>query len=357
MLSLLACFGAQPPCTKASIQVYSKLAGTFLGSIQRPCVKNVDAYSVLRKLQDQVATWLCHPKMQPRYLALFVGRSRLTSPDFPFVYHLGVKSSRKVLDVLSKALQIDALWDEDLAHTKIRLAAKDVDVAHRGNSLTTYRLRNFRGLPDELLPLELEAFTFHADIHEITAHYKARRLGRINLFPDLKRLNLGSLLDFDFEQTSKTKRLTFLRVCLPTLGKDVGLMLGLQTLSVKTSNVGCIPTTIGLLTRLTRLVLLGGFTQTIPPEVGNLVELKKLTIQNTRLSGSIPSELCQLTNLEQLKLASNPHLEGSLPDEFCNLKLLSNLVLHDTPVKTNGLLDGWQHHLVSPLESYWTRQV
>ena len=134
-------------------------------------------------------------------------------------------------------------------------------------------------------------------------------------------------------------------------------MLGLQTLSVKTSNVGCIPTTIGLLTRLTRLVLLGGFTQTIPPEVGNLVELKKLTIQNTRLSGSIPSELCQLTNLEQLKLASNPHLEGSLPDEFCNLKLLSNLVLHDTPVKTNGLLDGWQHHLVSPLESYWTRQV
>ena len=358
MLSLLACFGCQPCKTfETSIQLYSKLGGIFLGVIQRPCLKHEDAYLVLRKLQDQVATWLRHPKMPPRYLALFVGTLRLTSPDFPFVYHLGVKSSRKVLDSLGKALWIDALWDEDLVHTKIRLAAKDVDVAHCGNSLTTYRLRNFGGLPDELLPLELEAFRFHADIHEITAHHKARRLGRINLFPDLKRLNLGSLLDFDFEQTSKTKRLTFLRVCLPTLGKDVGLMLGLQTLSVKTSNVGCIPTTIGLLTRLTRLVLMGGFTQTIPPEVGNLVELKKLTIQNTKLSGSIPSELCKLTKLSSLELSHNFRLEGSLPEEFCNLKLLSCLNLHDTPVETNGFLHGWRHHKISKSESFWERQV
>ena len=362
MLSLLACFGSPPStCNKTcetTIQVYSKLGGMFLGAIQRPCVANKDAYSVLRKLQDTIATWLCHPKMPPRYLALFVGTSRLTSPDFPFVDQLDAESSQQVLDVLSKALRIEAMWDDNLERAKERLSSKN-SVHHFGNSLTIHKgyMGNFGGLPDELLTLELEAFRFHADIHEITAHRSARRLGRTNLFPDLERLYRDGVLDFDFEQASKSKRLTFLNVCLPTLGKDVGLMLGLQTLSVKTSNVGCIPTTIGLLTRLTRLVLMGGFTQTIPPEVGNLVELKKLTIQNTKLSGSIPSELCKLTKLSSLELSHNFRLEGSLPEEFCNLKLLSCLNLHDTPVETNGFLHGWRHHKISKSESFWERQV
>ena len=345
MLSLVACFGFTPCKTfETSIQVYSKLGGTFLGAIQRPCLKEVDAYSVLRKFQDQVATWLQHPKMPPRYLALFVGSTRLTSPDFPFVDHLDSKSSQQVLDVLSKALWIEAMWDEDLTCAKERLSSKAVRVDRFGNSLAIYK--GYRGhrvnnvsLPDELLMLELEAFSFRADIHEITAHRSARRLGRTDMFPDLKRLSLVSLLDFDFEQASKSKRLTFLRVDLPVLDKDVGLMLGLQTLDVQVDS-GCIPDSIGLLTGLTDLTL-KGFHGNIPSRLGDLVELKKLAIQNTKLSGNIPSELCRLTNLSTLLLQNNPQLKGSLPKEFNNLSLLDVVCFNGSPINTKRGLDGW----------------
>jgi hypothetical protein len=353
MLSLLACFGAQTPCTKALIQVYSKLGGTFLGSIQRPCEKHEDAYSVLRKLQDQVATWLFHPKMPPRYLVLFVGTSRLTSPDFPFVDQVDTKSSQQVIDLLGKALRIEATWDEDPTRAKDRLASKGLGVSVSGHKLSLFREEDID--LKELLPMEVEAFTFGDTIHDVYVYSGAATLGCIHSFPHLERLSAGRLNEVDFKRLAQVKTLTNLDICTTCLTDDVGLMTNLKALSCVTSELGCIPTTIGLLTRLTSLLLQGSFTRTIPSEVGNLVELSTLTINGTNVSGSIPSEVCQLTKLTKLDLAWNPRLEGSLPDEFRNLKLLTILNLQKTPVKTNGALHGWRHH--QEYESYWTRQV
>jgi Leucine-rich repeat (LRR) protein len=359
MLSLLVWFGALPkPTFETSIKVYSKLGGIFLGSIQRPCLKEeVDAYSVLRKLQDQVATWLCHPKMPPRYLALFVGTSRLTSPDFPFVDHLDAKSSQQVLDVLIQTLRIDAIWDEDLSCAKSRLASKGLRVSVEEHKLSI--LRDVHGIDlQELLSMEVEAYTFGVTIRKVWTNFHAEKLGCLHLFPHLEKLSCGGCIEeVDFKRLAQVKTLTDLDTGTTCLNEDVGLMTSLKALSVHVHDVGCIPTTIGLLTRLTDLWLMGAFAQTIPSEVGNLVELSTLTINGTNVSGSIPSEVCQLTKLTKLDLSLNPRLEGSLPDEFCNLKLLSFLNLHDTHVETNGLLYGWEHHSVSHLESYWTRQV
>ena len=166
MLSLLGWFGALPPSTcETSIKVYSKLGGIFLGAIQRPCSKNVDAYSVLRKLQDQVATWLFHPKMPPRYLVLFVGTLRLTSPDFPFVDQVDAKSSQQVLDLLGKALRIEATRDEDPTRAKDRLASKGLEVIVSGHKLSLFRWDG--EYLKELLPMEVEAFTFGDTIHDV----------------------------------------------------------------------------------------------------------------------------------------------------------------------------------------------
>ena len=360
MLSLLVWFGALPkPTFETSIKVYSKLGGIFLGSIQRPCLKEeVDAYSVLRKLQDQVATWLCHPKMPPRYLALFVGTSRLTSPDFPFVDHLDAKSSQQVLDVLIQTLRIDAIWDEDLSCAKSRLASKGLRVSVEEHKLSI--LRDVHGIDlQELLSMEVEAYTFGVTIRKVWTNFHAEKLGCLHLFPHLEKLSCGGCIEeVDFKRLAQVKTLTDLDTGTTCLNEDVGLMTSLKALSVHVHDVGCIPTTIGLLTRLTHLVLGGrGFTQTIPSELGKLGELSYLGIAATNVSGSIPSELCRLTKLENLALPWNGHLGGSLPNEFCNLKLLTFLNLHVTPVETNGCLHGWRHHAISNSESYWTRKV
>ena len=355
MLSLLACFGAQPPCTKAFIQVYSKLGGMFLGSIQRPCLKKeVDAYSVLREFQDRIATWLCHPKMPPRYLVLFVGTLRLTSPDFPFVDQVDAKSSRKVLGVLGKALRIEAMWDEHFERAKERLASKRLRFVVSGHRLSFAREDGV--YLKELLPMEVEVFTFGDTIQTVHVHPDAQRLGCIHLFPNLQELSCGGyLIEVDFKRLAQVKTLTNLDISTTCLTDDVGLMTGLKSVSFATSDVGCIPTKIGLLTRLTTLWLRGAFTQTIPSEVGNLVELSTLTIMGTDVSGSIPSELCRLTKLTKLDLSWNSRLEGSLPEEFCNLGLLSSFVLYKTPVDTKDFLEGWQHY--QEHESFWERQV
>ncbi len=67
-----------------------------------------------------------------------------------------------------------------------------------------------------------------------------------------------------------------------------------------------------------------GLGGSIPPEVGQLVNLDTLDLGSNELSGSIPPELGQLGNLEYLSLSNN-QLSGFVPAELgqlTNLKVL-----------------------------------
>jgi len=65
---------------------------------------------------------------------------------------------------------------------------------------------------------------------------------------------------------------------------------------------------------------------TIPPEIGNLTNLQELTLSRNQLSGPIPPEIGNLTNLTKLDLSSN-QLSGAIPPEMGNLDNLQTLVL------------------------------
>ena len=85
---------------------------------------------------------------------------------------------------------------------------------------------------------------------------------------------------------------------------------------------GELPVELGNLTNLTRLNLWGNpLSGSIPTELGNLTNLTYLGLQKTELSGSVPVELSNLTNLTQLWLGENK-LSGSLPQSLTELTKL-----------------------------------
>ena len=65
----------------------------------------------------------------------------------------------------------------------------------------------------------------------------------------------------------------------------------------------------------------------IPPELGQLTNLAKLYLNNNSLAGPIPPELGNLTNLMWLDLSSNK-LTGAIPPELAQLTRLLRLDIH-----------------------------
>jgi hypothetical protein len=92
---------------------------------------------------------------------------------------------------------------------------------------------------------------------------------------------------------------------------------------------GSIPPEIGNLTNLSELLLYNNqLTGSIPPEIGNLTNLEYLYLGYNQLTGTIPSEIGNLTNLEYLYLGYN-QLTGTIPSEIGNLTNLTFLRLDD----------------------------
>ncbi len=97
--------------------------------------------------------------------------------------------------------------------------------------------------------------------------------------------------------------------------------------------VGLIPPELGELSELRDLDLsYNGFFGTIPAQVSQLTELTRLHLGHNRLAGPIPTHLARLTNLQELLLFLNK-FTGSIPHEFSRLTALEYLHLDGNQLK------------------------
>ena len=80
------------------------------------------------------------------------------------------------------------------------------------------------------------------------------------------------------------------------------------------------------LRRVTWIALEKNLTGTIPAELSNLTELDKLALPNNQLTAGIPSDLGGLSKLTELNLSNN-RLSGNIPPELGNLARLKGMTL------------------------------
>ena len=121
-----------------------------------------------------------------------------------------------------------------------------------------------------------------------------------------------------------------------TIPEAIDTLSELQNLNLSYNAFDAQPIPAGI-TRLTNLAQLqlshvgyygnrGGFTGTIPREIGNLTKLTVLSLPNGSLEGTIPSSIYALGDLQYLELQNN-QLSGKIPENIGNFTKLKMLVL------------------------------
>jgi len=78
-----------------------------------------------------------------------------------------------------------------------------------------------------------------------------------------------------------------------------------------------------------RYLYIGGTNSSgpLPPEIGNLTDLRILQISNNGLTGTLPPQVANWTKLEYLDISKN-ELTGTIPAAWNNLTGLTNLFSH-----------------------------
>ncbi|EPS66877.1 hypothetical protein M569_07899 [Genlisea aurea] len=96
------------------------------------------------------------------------------------------------------------------------------------------------------------------------------------------------------------------------------------------AGIGSLPPDIGRLSgTLTEIVLLNsGLSGVLPAEIGQLTELTVLDVSFNNLTGTLPESIGNLARLEQLNVGHN-RLSGDIPESICLLPNLQNFTYSD----------------------------
>lgn len=156
-------------------------------------------------------------------------------------------------------------------------------------------------------------------------------LSLLKFFNCSANAGLGGTIPTSLGSLTKLERLVLgtnqFTGAIPT---SLGNLTALTTLYLSDNQLtGSIPAELGKLTQLQTLYLSGNqLTGTIPEQLGKLTQIKRLGVANNQLSGTVPTSLSALTQAEYLYLDQN-RLTGPMPDIFSSFAHLTELTLND----------------------------
>ena len=130
---------------------------------------------------------------------------------------------------------------------------------------------------------------------------------------------------------------------------ELGQLEYLENFSIDSNQLtGEIPPWVVQLHNLVELGLSDNqLTGEIPPELSRLTKLMWLRLDKNRLTGSIPPDLGDLTKLSLLLLSENKALTGPIPVELTNLSNLGRLSMFGTQlcVPSGEVFDDWLRNI------------
>mmetsp|Transcript_13568 Transcript_13568/g.38164 ORF Transcript_13568/g.38164 Transcript_13568/m.38164 type:complete len:1360 (-) Transcript_13568:377-4456(-) len=126
-----------------------------------------------------------------------------------------------------------------------------------------------------------------------------------------------------------------------TVSTSIGLLTSLTTILLDGNSLtGKIPSEIGLLSSLETLRLgENTLSDQIPTEIGLLSSLQETILGYNLFTGTIPSEIGKLTASKVFKLNYAPHVVGTIPTEICMLKSLEELRLDSNDLRGHLLTE------------------
>ena len=346
--NLSASFRTTSRLAPNKLRVFARLNNKCLGVVDNCFAQGgvtwEESYRALRDLQDQVALLLKHEYLSPRYLVVYVGDVRLTKPDFPYVDKLDWDVGTQVRDALEDAQSVGVMYFIDQSCAEASLKARNLCASFQTStsSLLVDRRTSF-GVTQPVLALpELDVWAFGGSVQKLRFDFKAVKLGTLEYFPHLKCLDMFDpckVTEVNFKSLATTcKMLAKLYVRLEASQRaldGIGELRNLTDLGMDIftprDRLCCltIPPEVWNLVKLTRMFIRGKVYGAIPKEIGQLTDLKRLSLHHTHLSGLLPTELGLLTNLEYLNLERNPELRGSIPHTL----LLTPMFLSGTPIE------------------------
>lgn len=164
------------------------------------------------------------------------------------------------------------------------------------------------------------------------------RVNNNNLRDDLEKMyQFTSLVNLDLSSNQ----------FYGTISTEIGLLRQIRYLFLSNNTLtGFIPTEIGKLSRLDYFSTEQNpkMNGTLPMEVGNMVSLNELRLENSGLHGTIPTEVGELREIQKLILENN-RFSGNIPDSIYELNSLKRLYLGKN--RLNGTLAHKIGHLSS----------
>ncbi|KAL5748057.1 hypothetical protein ACOSQ2_025354 [Xanthoceras sorbifolium] len=161
---------------------------------------------------------------------------------------------------------------------------------------------------------------------------------------DISENNFRGKVSYDFSECSE---LTWINLGINNLGSGTNNDLQFLTSLINCSKLewlglhenqfgGLLPHSIANLSTTMNKLVMGSnqISGTIPSGIGKLVNLNMMTLEYNQISGSIPHDIGEIKNLQFLSLSAN-NLQGTIPSSLGNLTLLTQLALYSNNLQGN----------------------